>query len=118
MGVLVMVLGIILAGCDNGTTTYGGYPYPYETNFPYVGQALGAKMWDGNKTPLFKEVIQHLARSTNAAWTASSPWDGDNSEVHLDAFINSKWGEQTGNLWKPVIEYFVLPAEGEASYQY
>jgi hypothetical protein len=116
--VIVLIFGLVLAGCDNGTTTHGGYPYPYEKSFPYLGQNLGVKMWDGNKTPLFKEVIQHLGRSTNAAWTASSPWAGDNSEVHLDAFINSPWGERTGDLWKPFIENFVLPNEGEQTYQY
>ncbi|MDR1903491.1 MAG: hypothetical protein LBQ88_14600 [Treponema sp.] len=120
--VLILAFILFASGCDNGTTDDSpvGYPDPYETSFPYVAQNLNAKLASGNKTPQFWEVIWHLSRSTNAAWTESSPWDGgdNNSQVNLGSFINSEWGTRTGVIWEPVIKYFELPGEGEVGAVY
>jgi|GEM_PF-3195659 len=90
----------------------------YNMPFPYYGQAMSAKMWDKETNPVFPKVIQHLSRSTNDVWTESSKWDGDNSEVNLDKFINSEWGVQTARNWYPFISTVVEPNPGEKSADY
>jgi pimeloyl-ACP methyl ester carboxylesterase len=90
----------------------------YDKAFPYYGQALTPKMWDKQTDPVFSKVIQHLSRSTNAVWTETSKWDGDNSQVNLSKFIGSDWGVQTAKNWYPFIATVIAPNAEEKNFAY
>jgi poly(3-hydroxybutyrate) depolymerase len=126
-GLPVLMLALVacmFAACDNGTTTTVEIPEYYalyHVSFPYYDQSLGIKMWNGNLQPTLVEVIQHLSRLAGSLaenWFNTSAWDGDYSQIKVNDFIRSAWGEQTANLWKPIIETSTAPGAGESNADY